>query len=81
MLVALTAVLARDPLCPDQEDTEAALIYPHESDATKFYICATNGTLTEFQCTEGLAFDAEVNVSETIYLNNRIPFKFFNLFH
>lgn len=63
MLVALTAVLARDPLCPDQEETERALIYPHESDPTKFYICATNGTLTEFQCTEGLAFDTEVNVS------------------
>lgn len=63
MLVALTAVLARDPLCPDQEETERALIYPHESDETKFYICATNGTLTEFQCTEGLVFDHEVNVS------------------
>lgn len=62
-MVALTAVLARDELCPVQEETDQALIFPHEDDPTKFYICATNGSLTEFQCTEGLVFDAEVNVS------------------
>lgn len=56
-------VLARDPLCPELEETDVALLHPHESDITKFYICATNGTLIEFQCTEGLVFDPEVNVS------------------
>lgn len=68
MLVAITAVLCdeRHPLCPDQEETERALIFPHESDLTKFYICATNGTLTEFQCVEGLEFDPEVNVSRAV---------------
>ncbi|KAJ6642279.1 hypothetical protein Bhyg_07226 [Pseudolycoriella hygida] len=71
VLVALTAVLARDPLCPDQEETEAALIYPHESDETRFYICGTNGTLIEFQCTEGLAFDAEVKVCNWPMLINK----------
>jgi len=62
LLIALTAVFARDLLCPEQEETDTTLIHPHESDPTKFYMCATNGTLIEFQCTEGLAFDPEVKV-------------------
>ncbi|XP_037035701.1 peritrophin-1-like [Bradysia coprophila] len=73
VLVAITAVLCdeRHPWCPEQEETERALIFPHESDLTKFYICATNGTLTEFQCVEGLEFDPEVNVCNWASLINR----------
>lgn len=51
-----------DPRCPLQFTHDKAIIYPHEYDCKRYYLCAENGTLIEIECSNGLEFDNNLYV-------------------
>lgn len=61
----------RDRRCPLHFDNRKIAFYPHETDCTRYYICAENGTLVDFACPNGLEFDADYSV-RTIHTHTHI---------
>lgn len=55
----------RDRRCPLHFDNQKIVFYPHESDCTRYYLCAENGTLVDLECPRGLEFDADYSVRTT----------------
>lgn len=64
-LFVIVALASANVSCPpvDNEHGEA-VVFPHESDCSKFYLCS-NGVPWEISCDEGLYFNVETNVSKT----------------
>ncbi|GAB0099563.1 hypothetical protein DMENIID0001_154460 [Sergentomyia squamirostris] len=52
------------PFCfPTDDPNEPAVILPHPTNYTKFYIC-DHGKAVEFNCPEGLYFNPKINVCD-----------------
>ncbi|XP_055704620.1 peritrophin-1-like [Phlebotomus papatasi] len=61
-IVALAA--AANVSCPPVDDEHGeAVVLPHESDCSKFYLCS-NGVPWELSCKEGLYFNTETNTCD-----------------
>lgn len=66
-------VEARDRRCPLEFDNQNAILYPHETDGTRYYICVENGTLVTLRCPDGMEFDEYFSVRIHTHTRARIP--------
>lgn len=68
LLATVVLSVPTDPRCPLEHKPDSAVLYEHNDNCNKFYMCLSNRTIVERNCPAGLQFDVDSSVGIILWM-------------